>query len=170
MTDGDLDPVTPTEAVDWYLEHRRDELRIATRRTHRSALGIFLDWTDKATLTNLNDLGGRELMAFKTWRKAEPDVNTISLNGTLAVVQRFLRFWETIEAVEEGLAEKVPLPNVPPDEEVRTDIPESEAVEPIKKYYRRFEYASRRHAEFELVDEVGIRRGGPGDRPRGLRR
>jgi site-specific recombinase XerD len=159
MTVDDLDPIIPTEAVEWYLEHRRDELRIATRRTHRSALGIFLDWADETDLTNLNDLGGREPMAFKTWGKAETDVNTVSLNGTLAVVQRFLRFCETIEAVGEDLADKVPLPNVSPDEEVRTDIPENEAVEAIRNYYRRFEYASRRHAEFELVAEVGIRLG-----------
>jgi integrase len=70
-----------------------------------------------------------------------------------------MRFCETIEAVDEDVAEKVPLPNVPPDEEVRTDVPENEAVEAIRTYYRRFEYASRRHAEFELVAEVGIRLG-----------
>jgi integrase len=77
----------------------------------------------------------------------------------LAVLQRFLRFCETIEAIEDGLAERVPLPNVPPDEEVKTDVPEDDAVEAIRSYYRRFEYACREHAQFELVAEVGIRLG-----------
>ncbi|MFC6613681.1 tyrosine-type recombinase/integrase [Halopenitus salinus] len=159
MAGRELEPITPEDAIDWYLDHRRDELRKATRYTHRSALNIFHDWTEEADLADLNDLGGRDLVAFKTWRKSETDIKTVSLNGTLAVIQRFLRFCETIDAVEEDLADRVPLPNVPPNEEVRTDVPEDKAVEAIRSFYHRFEYASRRHAQFELVAEVGIRLG-----------
>lgn len=154
-----MEPISPEKAVDWYLEHRHDELRDATRRTHKSGLSIFLDWATERGVDNLNELTGRELMAFKTWRKSESDLNTVSLNGTLAVVQRFLKFCETIEAIEEGLAERIPLPNVPPNEEVKTDVPEDEAVKGIRDYYSQFEYASRQHAEFELIAEVGIRLG-----------
>jgi integrase len=159
MSDENLEPIEPQAAVDWYLQYRHDELREATRRAHRSSLGIFVDWAEEEEIGNLNELSGRDLVAFKTWRKAETEIKTVSLNGTLAVLQRFLRFCETIEAVEEDLPEKVPLPNVPPDEEVRTDVPEDEAVAAIRNYYRRFEYASRRHVQFELVVEVGIRLG-----------
>lgn len=159
MAKRELEPITPQDALDWYLQHRHDELREATRRAHRSSLSIFIDWTEESEITNLNELSGRDLMAFKTWRKAKTDIKTVSLNGTLAVLQRFLRFCETIEAVEMDLAEQVPLPNVPPDEEVRTDVPEDEEVQGIQTYYSRFEYASRRHAQFELVAEVGIRLG-----------
>jgi len=159
MSGDDLEPITPEDAIDWYLEDRHDEVRASTRRAHRSALGIFQDWTEETDRNNLNDFGGRDLVAFKTWRKAETDIKTVSLNGTLAVIQRFLRFCETIEAVEEDLAEKMPLPNVPPDEEVKNDVPENEAVEAIKEYYGRFKYASRQHAAFKLIAEVGIRLG-----------
>lgn len=159
MNDDNLEPIPPEDAIEWYLEDRRDEVRVATRRAHRSALGIFQDWTDETDRDNLNEFGGRDLVAFKTWRKSEAEIRTVSLNGTLAVVQRFLRFCEIIEAVDKDLAEKVPLPNVPTDEEVKNDVPENEAVEAIREYYRRFEYASRRHAAFELIAEVGIRLG-----------
>ena len=159
MERSNLEPITPEDAIEWYLEHRHDEVRAATRRAHRSALGIFGDWTDETGRDNLNNFGGRDLVAFKTWRKNETDINTVSLNGTLAVLQRFLRFCETIEAVEEDLAEKVPLPNVQPDEEVKTEVPDDETVEAIRTNYWKFEYASRRHAQFELVAEVGIRLG-----------
>lgn len=159
MQARNLEPCTPERAIDWYLEHRHDEVRAATRRAHRSALSIFHDWTEETERTNMNDLSGRDLVAFKTWRKSETDINTVSLNGTLAVIQRFLRFCERIEAVAEGIAEKVPLPNVPPDEEVKNDVPEDDAVEAIREYYRQFEWASRPHVEFELVAEVGIRLG-----------
>lgn len=158
MTD-ELQPIEPKRAIDLYLDDRSDELRAATQRTHRSALGIFQDWTEDYGLTNLNELRGRDLIAFKTWRKDESDINTITLNSTLAYVQRFLRFCEAIEAVDEGTAERVPLPNVPPNEEVKKDVPEDEQVEAIRSYYDRFAYASRHHAQFELIAEVGIRLG-----------
>jgi len=159
MAQDDLEPLAPRDALDWYLEHRRDGLRTATRRKHRSALGTFVDWTDEEEIENMNDVGGRQLMQFKTWRKSEAALVTISLNGNLAILQRFLRFCENIDAVAEDVAERVPLPNVPPEEEVNYEVPTDEVVGAIRSYYRRFEYASRRHVEFELIAEVGIRLG-----------
>jgi site-specific recombinase XerD len=159
MERSNLEHITPEDAIEWYLEHRHDEVRAATLRARRSALGIFGEWTDETGRDNLNDFGGRDPVAFKTWRKNETDINTVSLNGTLAVLQRFLRFCETIEAAEEDLAEKVPLSNVPSDEEVKTVVSDDETVEAIRTNYWKFEYASRRHAQFELVSEVGIRLG-----------
>jgi integrase len=57
------------------------------------------------------------------------------------------------------VADRVPLPNVPPEEEVNYQVPTDEEVEGIRSYFRRFEYASRRHVEFELIVEVGVRLG-----------
>lgn len=65
MAGSELEPITPVDAIDWDLEHRRDELRTATRRTHRSALNIFHGWTEKADLADLDDLGGRDLRGFR---------------------------------------------------------------------------------------------------------
>jgi integrase len=133
---------------------------MATRRKHESALGTFVDWTDKAGIGDLTELAGRQLMAYKTWLKTESDFATVSLNGNLAILQRFLRFCERIEAVEEDLADRTPLPNVPPEEEeVNYHVPSDDEVEGVRSYFRRFEYASRRHVEFELIAEVGIRLG-----------
>ncbi|WP_089816110.1 tyrosine-type recombinase/integrase [Halomicrobium zhouii] len=159
MTQDDLEPLAPRDVLDWYLEHRRDSLRTATRRKHTSALGTFVDWTDVVGIDDMNNVGGRDRMRFKTWRKNETDLATISLNGNLAILRRFLRFCERIDAVAEGVADRVPLPNVPPDEEVSTDVPEDNEVEGIRSYFRQFEYASRRHVEFELIAEIGLRMG-----------
>lgn len=115
MTENELDPITPQEAIDWYLEHCRDDLRTSTRRKHRLALATFVDWTDEAGIENMNDIGGRQLMEFKTWRKNESDLVTVSLNGNLAILQRYLRFCENIDVIDDGVADRVPLPNVPPE-------------------------------------------------------
>jgi hypothetical protein len=126
-------------------------------RSYESALNIFQRWTQEVGLSDMNTLAGRDLARFKTWRKNETDVNRVSLNGTLGILRTFLRFCERIEAVEDGIVEKVQLSNVPEDEEVRTDAPDDETVEAIHHYYGRFEYASRRHAAFELIAEIESR-------------
>src|SRR6056297_2930800 len=132
MTEDTLDPISPQDALDWYLEHREDDLRTATLRKYESALSIFVDWTDEAGIDDMNDVKGRQLMQFKTWRKQEAGLATVSLNGNLAILQRFLRFCENIDAVPEGLAERVPMPNVPEAEEVNYEVPSDEEVEGIK--------------------------------------
>jgi hypothetical protein len=93
-TQYDLKSILPREAIKWYIDHRRDEVRMPTRRKHESSLGTFVDWTDEVSIEDMNELGGRRLMAYKTWLKTESDLATISLNGNLAILQRFLRFCE----------------------------------------------------------------------------
>lgn len=154
-----LEPLAPREALEWYLDHRRDDLRTATQRKHQSALGVFIDWTTEAGIENMNDIGGRQLMQFKTWRKNTTDLKTVSLNGNLAILRVFLRFCEDIDAVHEDVADRVPLPNVPPQEEVNECVPSSEEVNAIQAYHRQFKYAARHHVEFELIAEVGLRMG-----------
>lgn len=159
MVGRQLEPLAPQDALDWYLQHRQDDLRSATRRKYSSALSIFVDWTEETGIDNLNEISGRDLMRFKTWRKNNTDVSTISLNGNLAILRTFLNFCEVIDAVQEDLAERVPLPNVPPEEEVNEIVPNDEEVERIRSYFRHFECASRRHVQFELIAEVGLRLG-----------
>ena len=89
---SNLEPISPSDAVEWYLDHRRDDVRTATLRKQDSALGIFVDWTEEVGIDDTNDVGGRQLMRFKTWRKNETNVNTVSLNGNLAILRRFLVF------------------------------------------------------------------------------
>lgn len=159
MTARNLEPLSPSAALEWYLEDRRAELRTATWRKHASALGVFVDWTDEVSIDNLNELGGRKLLAFKTWRKTQSELCRVSLNGNLAILRTFLQFCESIEAVPDDIHERVPLPNVPPDEEVDAFVPSDETVEAIRSYLRDFEYASRQHVEFDLIAEVGLRMG-----------
>ena len=157
--DQHLESISPKEAVEWYLDHRRDDARIATRQKHRYALAAFLDWTATTDFDDLTDLTGRDLMRFKTWRKRDGDLANISLNGNLAVLKRFLVFCENINAVQPDLADRVPMPNVPDQEQVSDVTPSNESVHQIRTHYRKFEYASRHQTIFELIAEVGLRMG-----------
>lgn len=158
-TDGGLEPLAPAEALDLYLEDRRDEIGEATLYSHRSRLGKFVEWCDVEGVENLNDLAGRDLLRFKQWRKADGDLEPVSLQGQLSTLRVFLRFCERIDAVEEGLAGQVALPDLAPDEQVSSDRVTSEQGTAIREYLARFRYASREHVVFAVAWEAGLRLG-----------
>lgn len=107
----------------------------------------------------MNDVRGRELLAFKTWCKDNSDNNTVSLNGLLSVLRRFLVFCVNIEAVDSDVPDKTPIPNVPDDEDVNYEKPSDEEVEQIAEFLESHEPYSRRRVEFELMRELGLRVG-----------
>lgn len=124
-----LESITPEDAVEWYLTDREDELSTESRRSIRSGLDVFLEWTTEAEIDDMNAIGGRELQRYKTWRKKTHGITSVSLNGTLAVLRRFLVFAVRIDAVDEDAPEKVPMPNVPEEMEVSYEKPSDELVE-----------------------------------------
>lgn len=155
----DLEPISPDDAIDLYLDERKEELRYESIRNIENGLDVFSEWVEDHGLEDMNDLGGRDLLWFKRWRKDSAPVNKISLNGNLAVLRRFLVFCVSIDAVEEGLPDDVPTSNVSDDEEVRDKAPSDEQVEAVSEYLSTYEYASRRHVEHELIKETSIRLG-----------
>lgn len=154
-----LESIPPEDAVEWYLTDREDELSMESRRSIRSGLDVFLERTTEAGIEDMNAIGGRELQRYKTWRKKTHGITSVSLNGTLAVLRRFLVFAVRIDAVGENAPEKVPMPNVPEELEVSYEKPSDELVERVQEYYERYEYASRSHVEFKVLIETGIRLG-----------
>ena len=69
-----LEPITPADAVEWYLEDKRSELAQASLYAHKSRLKQFLRWCDEKDVTNLNDLTGRMLHRFRLWRREDGDL------------------------------------------------------------------------------------------------
>lgn len=155
----DLEPISPRDAVEWYLDDRKHELSYASKRNISQGLDNFLVWAEEGGLDNMNNLTGRKARRFKTWRQDTEGLKTISLNGNLAVVRRFTEFCVDIEAVEEGVPNKVPSSFVSEDDEVRKDPPSDKEVSAVRSYLARYRPASRVHAEHETIAELGIRTG-----------
>lgn len=158
-TRNSLKSIAPEDAIEWYLEERAPEIRSDTRSSIASALEIFQEWCRSTGLDNLNHLDGRRLYQFRSWRRDTSDIELITLNGNLAILRRFLRFAEEIEAVEEGLAEKVPMPNVAEDQMVNDFVPDDDLVWSIAEYLETYSPNSRAHCEHELIRGVGLRMG-----------
>lgn len=159
-----LEPITPSGAVDWYLEDRKEDWSYESQRTIQSALNVFLQWANGddrdggSRIGDMNDLTGRQIARFKTWRKNQ-GIEQVSLCGNLAILRRFLEFAEVIDAVERGTAEDVPMPHVSEEEEVRDDPPSDQEVDTVRENLEKYQYASRPHIEHELIRECSARSG-----------
>lgn len=160
--DAPLEPITPREAYDWYLEDRASELTELTHQTHRSRLIDFVEWcedSEKGGIDNMNDVGGRQLMRFKSvWRQKGDGIKTVTLRGYLVTLRAFIKWCETIQAVAPFTSQTVQLPDVGEDG-VDDRMIDYEHANDVLAYLSKFEYASLRHALFELLWVTGMRIG-----------
>ena len=157
MSGSDLEPVAPEEAVRLYLRDRRTDLADATIDSYRHKLNRFIEWCDEQGIDNLNELSGRSLMRFKQYR-AE-DLNPVSLKGQLDTLRSFMRFCESIDAVERDLHNKVLSPSLNQGDRERDVLLDPENAKEILQHLARFDYASMHHALLTLLWRCGARSG-----------
>lgn len=164
MTD-DLEPITPTEAVELHLETVQSKNAAWTEQTHRSNLRPFIEWCrEEGGIDSLDELSGRDLFEYRIWRRdgnySNGRVDTLApstLDGELSTIRSFLRFAASIEAVHGDFHEKVPLLNLSGDDEVSDSFIRPDRVPDILEYLERYEYASRDHVAWTLFWHTGMR-------------
>lgn len=153
----ELEPTTPAEAVEWYLDERKSEVSEKTHQNHGYRLKQFVEFCSEQEIENLNELSGRDLHRFRTWRSE--DVKPVTLHGNLQTLRVFLEFCAAIEAVRPGMRERVKLPNIETAEESRDVYIEKERAEEILDHLERFSYANRDHVVMAILWHTGIRLG-----------
>ncbi|MGB9931128.1 tyrosine-type recombinase/integrase [Haloarcula amylolytica] len=159
---AELEPLAPEEAVDLYLESR-DDAAENTLEGQYYRLRAFLAWCDEEGIANLNELSGRDLYAYRVWRReggySNEELKTVTLRGDLATLRAFLRFCAKIDAVSEELYDQVPLPRMNNGEDVSESTLDPDRAVEIVDWLERYEYASRRHVIVLLLWHTGCRVG-----------
>jgi len=150
-----LDSIRPEKAAEMYLTSREDEMTKKSLRNAASDLKRFQEWCDERSITDMNEIDGRMLAEFRTWRAEQ--VTLITLKRNLWSIKTFVRFCEQINAVPEGTSEKVVIPDTTDNDEVNDTFIEASDAEAILDYLERFEYASLRHAVFYTLWHTGMR-------------
>ncbi|AKU06525.1 tyrosine-type recombinase/integrase [Haloferax gibbonsii] len=153
----DLEPLSPEDGVERFIAYREPSVRESTLQNAKTRLNHFLRWCEVAGIDNLNDLTGRKLNDFVTWRQG--DIAPITLQKQLSSVRMALDFWSDLDAVEDGLREKLHAPELPDGAEARSIHLEPDTAETILEYLDRYHYASRMHAVMALIWRTGMRRG-----------
>lgn len=147
-----------------YLDARESELSEKSIENQRYRLRSFVHWCESEDVDNLNELTGRHLHQFRVWRSQGQSerydaVSTVTLRGILMTLRKFLEFCATIDAVEEGLRERVLLPKVDAEEESSDEKLPQDHARDLLRYLDKFQYASRDHVIIAILWHTGIRLG-----------
>ncbi|MDB9263948.1 tyrosine-type recombinase/integrase [Halorubrum ezzemoulense] len=146
----DIDPETATE--DW-LMNEQNEVTDQTLANYSTVAKKWCQFCEEKGIDSMADVSGRTLMRFKQWRADQVKTSTVGQN--LSCLRRFINHCENIEAVKLGLLDKVP--DVRARDNSRDEKVDAETAESILSYLHRFDYASRRHAIFELIWHTAFR-------------
>jgi len=149
--------MTPQRAVERYLKEREPEVSKSTHRNHRYTLSRFVEWSENAGLDNIADLDGLHIHDFKIHRRENGEINEVTLYKNLCTLRVFIRWLESMEIVDTGVAENMILPD--PDDDARDDKIEPDTAEEILEYLDKFEYATLRHVLFAVLWDTGFRLG-----------
>lgn len=153
----ELKPLHVEEGIQRFLRHREPELEQSSLENARSRMNDFREWAiNVAEIENLNELTGRDLADFVAWRR--PQVAALTLQKQLSTPRAALRFWADIEAVPNGLAEKLHSPELPDGAEAREEHLSAERAKDILSTLDRFHYASPRHAMLTILWFTAMRR------------
>ncbi|GAB3681243.1 tyrosine-type recombinase/integrase [Salinarchaeum chitinilyticum] len=159
MTEDDLDPIPPAEALPLYLDHREPEVSEKTLLNHEYRLETFCEFCGEFGIETLDELSPRDIHQFRSWRRREGNVATITLRGELATLRVFLEFCADLNFVPEGMRERVKLPSIDRSDEARDVKLPADRAEDILQYMERYEYASRDHVIVAILWHTGIRMG-----------
>ncbi|ATW87227.1 site-specific recombinase XerC [Halohasta litchfieldiae] len=154
-----LEPIAPETALEMYLTDRENEVAQATLYSHRSRLSHFVRWCDENEVGNLNQLTGRMLHQYRLWRRDEGDIGVVTEKTQMDTLRVFIRWLESIDAVEPDLHTKVLSPTLSSGDNVRTEMLETERAEQILSYFGKYEYASRPHIVVSLMWHTMMRVG-----------
>jgi len=158
--DTSLTSEHPVSMVEYFLSVRVDEWAKWTYKDYSYDLTRFLEYCEYADQDDLSTLSSRELVEFKEWRKRDGNIGLATLDGQLTNIRVFIRWCESIDVVEEGLADGMAMPDLDPSDEVSYTRLEAATAEQIRAYYDQSEDVTRKFAEFVLMWAVLTRLGG----------
>lgn len=161
---NDLDPISPVDAVSMYLDAMRDEHAASTLKSEKHRLNAFVQFCDEHEIENLNDLSGREIYRYRTWRREgkgddRDPIKLVTLKSQLATLRRFLRFAANIDAVPAALYEQVTLPTMKNGEDVSDSTLKPDRAISILDYLEHAQPGSRDHIIVMLLWRTGARTG-----------
>ena len=155
-----LESIAPDEAAEMWLNQQRTQRADSTIQSYEYRLSPFIEWCDEEGIDDLTALSSRDVFRYEAVRRGE-GLAVPTLNNQIGTLKRFLAFCERIEAVEEGLIQRI---EVPTSDEFREMVNESKLTasraSEILEQLGRFAYASRKHAVFALMWHTGCRVGG----------
>lgn len=161
---SNLEPIPPEQAVKMFHDAMIDEHSASTQDSNKSRLRTFLEFCDEEGIEELNELSGRDIYLFRTWRREgqgdnRGPVKRVTFKGNLATLRRFLRFAADIDAVPAKLYEQVTLPTMKNGEDVSDSTLSADCAIEILDYLEDAQPGSCDHIIVFLLWKTGARTG-----------
>ena len=153
-----ISDISPKQAVEDFLAEREGEVSQASHRNYKYTLKELIRFCEDNDIERVSDLHGYHLKKYKLRRRGQ-GIKEVTLKNNLSTLRVFLRWCEQAELVERGFHELVQLPNLNQNDRVSEKTLSLDRVEDILDYYYKFEYATRRHAVFQLMWHTCFRMG-----------
>lgn len=156
----DAPNLSPREARDRYLDHRRTEASASSVKSWRYRLKHFVEWAEERDIDGMADVTGWTLEEYETYRRGA-DVSSATLNGEMQTVKNWLEYLARIGVVDDDLAEKVHVPQIPDGEESNDELLEQEEARRLIQSFRNDpeRFGTAKHALLELLWFSGCRIG-----------
>lgn len=157
------------EALERHVQIKQSEdASPATIRSHKSRLGIFIDWVqpnpiktpeedEGPRIETTDQLHQKHLQDYRLKRADEVAKKT--LKTQMDTLRVFLRNMEDYGAVREGIHQHVRSPSLKGDEGQRSDHLPIDRGEQIRSHLREYEWGSKEHVMFELLWGCAMRVG-----------
>jgi site-specific recombinase XerD len=149
--------ITVEQAFQQFIESRRHEVTEKTLKGQKTAVLQFVEWLEDEDIY-LNELNGFHLEQFYTYEKNR-GLTKVTLQQYMTSVRQFIRFLERVEAVRDGLSDKLRKPSPSKEEQRSSTEIEPERVQEILEFMDRFEYAKQHHVVMKLLWRTGVRTG-----------
>jgi len=148
----------PREAWRRYVDRRRPETTEQSAQSYHYRLKQFVEFCEDRNVEQVSDFTGWTFETYETKRSGD-DLAPITLRGEMQDLKLFVEYLERIEAVDDGLSEKVHVPTVDANEESSDTKLTSSAASDLLAFYRRHQHGSRHHALLEVLWDTGCRLG-----------
>ena len=151
--------LTPREARDRFLDECRIDSTDATVRSYSNRVSRFVEWCEEEQIETVGELTG---WLLDEYRRSLTEDAPVTVKGKMMAVKQMIGYLERIEAVEDDLEDKVPIPTLSAEDE-RSEIKlDPDAAVPLIDFYRNSVKmrATSRHAALEVLWFTGCRMSG----------
>ncbi|WP_353634585.1 tyrosine-type recombinase/integrase [Halobacterium sp. NMX12-1] len=156
----DPSDLTPREAKERYLRRRRTDSTEKSVQGFHSRLKLFVEWCEGVGITRIGDLQPYDINEYYDIRSG--DVAPSTVEGEMYTLKKFCEFLEQLGAVDDDLAEKVPIPDVPEEARSSDTKLDSDQALALINFHRNnpATFGTRAHVFLELAWYTGARQGG----------
>ncbi len=152
------DELSPRDAWQRYLDRRRPETTEESMTTYHYRLKLFVEWCEAEGIDEVSELDGWDFERYETYRRGH-DLAPVTLRGEMQTLLNFVEYLERIEAVDDGLSDKIDPPRTTRDQESSDAKLSADQAHRLLNYYREHQHGTRRHVLLELLWHTGARMG-----------